>query len=77
MFLVLVEKRVRVPANRLDCASLARIRTLGPVKVREFVSFHALKQCTWDHGTKVVPKMFEYARPIRARMTHLIKKRIR
>ena len=23
----------------MDCASLARVRTLGPVKVREFVSF--------------------------------------
>ena len=23
----------------IDCSSLARIRTLGPVKVREFVSF--------------------------------------
>ena len=25
--------------NEIDCASLASIRTLGPVKVREFVSF--------------------------------------
>ena len=34
----------------IDCASLACIRTLGPIKVHKFVSFmHALKQCTWDH----------------------------
>ena len=37
----------------IDCASLARIRTLGPVKVREFVSFMRLSNVRgtiWDQS---------------------------
>ena len=33
------KSNVRFHEGTIYCASLARIRTLGPVKVREFVSF--------------------------------------
>ena len=44
----------------IECASLARIRTLGPVKVREFVCLFlsCIKAMYMEpYGTKVVPKI--------------------
>ncbi len=54
----------------IDCASLTRIQTLGPVKVHGFVSVRCLSN-VW--GTKVVPKMFEYVWTCKVLIGNIIK----
>lgn len=54
----------------IDRASLACIQTMGPVKVPEFVCFTTCESNVC--GSKVVPKMFEYARDLHG----LLKKKL-
>ena len=58
------ERSFFLPALSIDCASLARIRTLGPVKCASLFPSCVKAMYVGPYGTKVVPKMFEYVRDL-------------